>query len=70
MEKRYRDIVCIDKCRYEIQEQNEIPEWYTGIYRPISSTGNILILVFWVDTGGLPSKYQYFRQTYFLHLQV
>jgi hypothetical protein len=32
------DIVYIDKCRYEIQEQKEVPVWYTGIYRPISST--------------------------------
>jgi hypothetical protein len=29
-----------DKCRYEIQEQREVPVWYTGIYRPISSTGH------------------------------
>jgi hypothetical protein len=27
----------IDKCRYEIHEQKD-PVWYTGIYRPISST--------------------------------
>jgi hypothetical protein len=26
------------KCRYEIQEQKEVPLRYTGIYRPISST--------------------------------
>jgi hypothetical protein len=26
------------KCRYEIQEQKEVPVWYTGIYLPISST--------------------------------
>jgi hypothetical protein len=32
------DIVYIDKCRYEIQEQKEVPVRYTGIYRPISST--------------------------------
>jgi hypothetical protein len=24
--------------RYEIQEQKEVPVWYTGIYPPISST--------------------------------
>jgi hypothetical protein len=30
---------CIDKCRYEIQEQKGIPVWYTGIHRPISNTG-------------------------------
>jgi hypothetical protein len=29
----------VDKCRYEIQEQKEVPVWYTGIYGPISSTG-------------------------------
>jgi hypothetical protein len=28
----------IDKCRYEIQEQKEVPVWYIGTYRPISST--------------------------------
>jgi hypothetical protein len=32
------DILCIDKCRYEIQEQKEVPLWYTGIYQFISST--------------------------------
>jgi hypothetical protein len=32
-------IVYIDKCQYEIQEQKEIPVYYTDIYRPISSTG-------------------------------
>jgi hypothetical protein len=32
------DIVYIDKCRYEIQEQKEVPVRYTGIYRRISST--------------------------------
>jgi hypothetical protein len=31
-------MVYIDKCRYEIQEQKEVPVWYTGIERPISST--------------------------------
>jgi hypothetical protein len=24
------DIVHIDKCRYGIQEQEEVPVWYTG----------------------------------------
>jgi hypothetical protein len=33
------DFVYIGKCRYEIQEQ-KVPVWYTGIYPPISSTGN------------------------------
>jgi hypothetical protein len=32
------DIIHIDKCRYEIQEQKEVPVWYTGIYQLISST--------------------------------
>jgi hypothetical protein len=32
------DVVYVDKFRYEIQEQKEVPVWYTGIYRPISST--------------------------------
>jgi hypothetical protein len=27
------DIVYIDKCRYEIREQKEVPVWYTGMYR-------------------------------------
>jgi hypothetical protein len=27
------------KCWYKIQEHNEVPVRYTGIYRPISSTG-------------------------------
>jgi hypothetical protein len=31
------DTVYIGKCRYESQEQ--IPVWYAGIYRLISSTG-------------------------------
>jgi hypothetical protein len=34
------DVVYIYKRRYEIQGQNEVPVWYTCIYRPISSTGN------------------------------
>jgi hypothetical protein len=28
----------MDKYRYEVQEQNGVAIWYTGIYRPISST--------------------------------
>jgi hypothetical protein len=36
------DIVYIDKCRYEIQERKEVPVCYTGVYRPISSTGQSL----------------------------
>jgi hypothetical protein len=32
-------VVHIDKCRYEIQEQEDVPVCYTGIYRPISRTG-------------------------------
>jgi hypothetical protein len=34
-------VVYIDFCRCEIQEEKEIPVWYTGIYRPISSTVGI-----------------------------
>jgi hypothetical protein len=29
------DIVYIDKWRYEIQEQKEVPLWYTGIIDPL-----------------------------------
>jgi hypothetical protein len=32
------DVVYIGKHRYEIQEQKEVPVWYTGTYRPISNT--------------------------------
>jgi hypothetical protein len=32
------DTLYIYKCRYETKEQKEVPIWYTGIYRPISST--------------------------------
>jgi hypothetical protein len=32
------DIIYIDMCRYDIQEQREVPVRYAGIYRPISST--------------------------------
>jgi hypothetical protein len=32
------DIIYIDKFRYEIQEQREVPVCYTGMYQPISST--------------------------------
>jgi hypothetical protein len=35
---RKMDIVHIDKCRYEIQEQKEVLVWYIGICQPISST--------------------------------
>jgi hypothetical protein len=31
--------IYIDKCLYEVQEQKEVPVWYTGIYRSILSTG-------------------------------
>jgi hypothetical protein len=31
-------IIHTDKWRYEIQEQKEVPLWYTDIYRPILST--------------------------------
>jgi hypothetical protein len=27
------DILYVDKCRYEIQEQKEVRLWYAGIYR-------------------------------------
>jgi hypothetical protein len=33
------DMAYTDKCRYEIQEQKEVPVWYAGIHWPISSTG-------------------------------
>jgi hypothetical protein len=33
------DIVYIDKSRYEIQEQKDVPVWYNSIHQPISSTG-------------------------------
>jgi hypothetical protein len=33
------DIVYIDKCRYEIQDQKEDPVWYTSICGPILKTG-------------------------------
>jgi hypothetical protein len=32
------DIIYIAKSPYGIQEQKEVPVWYIGIYRPISST--------------------------------
>jgi hypothetical protein len=35
----YIYVVRIDKFRYEIQEQEELPLWYTGVHRPISSAG-------------------------------
>jgi hypothetical protein len=31
-------MVYIDNSQYEIHELNEVPVWYTGTYRPISST--------------------------------
>jgi hypothetical protein len=30
------DVDYIDKCRYELQEQKNVPLWYTDIYWPIS----------------------------------
>jgi hypothetical protein len=35
-------ILYIDKCRYEIQEQKEVPIWYTGTHRPVSSTSAVV----------------------------
>jgi hypothetical protein len=43
-EKRLNGYSSTDKCRHEIQEQKEVPVWYTGIYRPISSTGHELYI--------------------------
>jgi hypothetical protein len=42
--KNINRLVYIDKCQYEIQEQKEVPVWYTGIYRPISRTAYRLLL--------------------------
>jgi hypothetical protein len=36
--EKVKCIIYVDKCRYEIREQKEVPVRYTGIYRPISST--------------------------------
>jgi hypothetical protein len=47
------------KCRYEIQEQKEIPVWYTGIYRPISSTGNNRITRQFYMLGILKAKHAF-----------
>jgi hypothetical protein len=37
------DIAYSGKCRYEIQEQKEVPQWYTGPFRALglqnTSTG-------------------------------
>jgi len=35
---RKKWIAHIDKCRYKIQKQKDVPVQYTGIYMPISST--------------------------------
>jgi hypothetical protein len=32
------DIVYVDECRYEIQEQEEVPVWYTGPFRALLTT--------------------------------
>jgi hypothetical protein len=37
------DIVYIGKFRYEIQDQKEVPVWYTGISRLISNTTYMLV---------------------------
>jgi hypothetical protein len=39
------DIVDNDNCRYEIQEQKELPVWYTGIYLTISSNECVYFFV-------------------------
>jgi hypothetical protein len=31
------DIIYTDKCRYEVQEQKEVPVWYTGPFRALLS---------------------------------
>jgi hypothetical protein len=41
--------IYIDKHRYEIEEQKEVPVWCTGIYRPISSTDYIRGLLYAED---------------------
>jgi hypothetical protein len=40
---KFQISVCC-RCRYEIQEQKEVPVWCTGLYRPISSTACIVTL--------------------------
>jgi hypothetical protein len=34
------NIVYIDKCRYEIREQRQIPVWYTGPFRAVPKRAN------------------------------
>jgi hypothetical protein len=37
MENIYDYILYIDKCRCEIQEQKEVPVWYTGLFRALDT---------------------------------
>jgi hypothetical protein len=32
------DVVYIDKCQYEIQEQKKVPVWYTGPFQALLLT--------------------------------
>jgi len=34
------DIICTYKCRFEIQEQKEVPAWYTDVDWLISNSGH------------------------------
>jgi hypothetical protein len=40
--KNINEYNTVDKSRYEIQEQKEVPVWYTGMCWPISSTGYVI----------------------------
>jgi hypothetical protein len=44
--RKYTDtVVYIEKCRYYIQKQKEVPVWFFGIYRPISGMGPMTMIV-------------------------
>jgi uncharacterized membrane-anchored protein YitT (DUF2179 family) len=44
MEKYIWMVVYIDKCRYEIQEQKEVPVWYTGPFRELLVSDMIKVM--------------------------
>jgi hypothetical protein len=48
MENGKRQSMYIDKYRYKIQEQKEVPVWYTGMYRSIYSTGYTVSKLFFL----------------------
>jgi hypothetical protein len=64
------DIIYTDKCRYEIQEQKEVPVWYPGTYRSILSITTTTVKIYNKQTTGMFRVISAYRQSKCLHLYI